>query len=84
MQVVHIIGITGKHIADSVYGLFMLLDQFGESLFFCVHLHFVYLLDRQQPEKLYDKCDFFEKKSIAVRDQGRGRIYKNTENMINP
>lgn len=61
MQIVHIIGITGKHIADSVYGLFMLLDQFGESLFFCVHLHFVYLLDRQQPEKLYDKCDFFEK-----------------------
>lgn len=61
MQIIHIPGITGEHIADGIYRLFMLLDQFGESLFLCVHLHFVYLLDRQLPEKLYDTCDFFEK-----------------------
>ena len=43
----------------------MLLDQLGESLFFCVHLHFVYLLDRQLPEKLYGKRNFFQDQSTG-------------------
>lgn len=43
----------------------MLFDQFGESLFFCVHLHFVYLLDRQLPEKLYGKRNFFQDQSTG-------------------
>lgn len=70
MQIVHILGITGKHIADNVYGLFILLDQFGESLFFCDHLNFVYLLDSQPPEKLYGKRDFLEKSMLSVNQDG--------------
>ncbi len=65
MQIIHIPGIAGEHVADCVYRLFMLFDQFGESLFFCVHLHFVYLLDRQLPEKLYGKRNFFQDQSTG-------------------
>ena len=43
----------------------MLFDQFGESLFLSVHLRFVYLLDRQPPEKLYGKRHFFSDQSTG-------------------
>lgn len=43
----------------------MLFDQFGESLFLSVHLRFVYLLDRQLPEKLYGKRNFFQDQSTG-------------------
>lgn len=44
----------------------MLFDQFGESLFLSVHLRFVYLLDRQPPEKLYGKRHFFQIKAPVL------------------
>ena len=60
--------------ADSIYGPFMFLDQFGESLFLCVHLHSVYLLDRQPPEKLDEKCHFL--RLIPPENQKGCRIMK--------